>query len=62
MMRLIARLCLAGVLTFGLAVAAQAQNLDAIFDKFLTDSYSDTDAAITALAASGAPIAPVVVE
>ena len=62
MMRFIARLCLAGILLAGLALQARAQDLDTILGKFLTDTYSDTDAGVTALAASGAPTAALVVE
>ena len=44
-------LCLCG----GLASAARAQSLEEALAGFTTDDYSDTDKAITDLAASGNP-------
>ena len=59
---LLGALMLAAGLLFGALAPGHAQSFDSAIGKFAADSYSDTDAAIGEVAASGHPLAPAIIE
>ena len=53
---------LAAVATLAAPAHANAAKLDTAIEKLLTDSYPDTDAAVTEIVTSGAPQAPAILD